>query len=201
MFVIVKNIYEKVVHLFKPRKPNSLLIINFMPRLTDIHIIFNNLFSSQGLFFLLLNPVSLKCFCYCIPISISLLAKGQKFYIGCPNFTFFLLLFCSSALLLRSFIHLFHALSFPSSPAPRHLSSPTPPHYTETDRPILAPTHRMENTHTSCTHTHTHSGCAHEYTDASHIAYTIRAEKTPAVQYHNNPTHTRGPLHHLQDLL
>lgn len=81
-----------------------------------------------------------------------------------PNFTFFLLLFCYSALLLHSFIHLFHALSFPSSPAPRHLSSPTPPLYTVTDRPILAPTHKMENTHQLQAHTPRHTGCANAYT-------------------------------------
>ena len=81
-------------------------------------MILNNVFLILRTFLpLLLNLIPLNSF-YCIPISISLLGVVQKFYIVCPNFTFFLLLFRSSAPLRGSFIHLFHSLSLPLSFSP-----------------------------------------------------------------------------------
>lgn len=95
----------------------------------------------------------------------------------------------SSAFAFLPFSFSLSSISFtlslsPLSSALRHLSSPTPPHFSVTDRPILAPTHKMENTHTSCVHPHSHSQtyrmCVQVYTKTQNT-YNTHMQSSPSL--------------------
>lgn len=123
----------------------------------------------------MLAPVSLKHFCF--PLAFYFWEKDKSSTSAAQTSLYF-----SSSFALLPFSFALSSISFmlylflpPPLPDTWRLP-PLPTNYTVTDKPILAPTHKMENTLTSCTHTYQntqkHTKCAREYTDISHTPYT-----------------------------